>query len=147
MAANTRSATVGLQVNIPLYAGGGLDSRERESVAKKSQAEQELAAARRDVRLNVQDGFLSVKTGVSRISALEQSLTSARSALAATILGRDVGARTEPDVLDAQQRVFAAELDVVQARLDYLLGRLRLAAAAGELSEDTLRSLNDWLAS
>jgi outer membrane protein len=43
--------------------------------------------------------------------------------------------------------VFAAELDVVQARLDYLLGRLRLAAAAGELSEDTLRSLNDWLAS
>ncbi|MCM3607902.1 TolC family outer membrane protein [Cupriavidus pauculus] len=147
VAANTRSATVGLQVNIPLYAGGGLDSRERESVAKKSQAEQELAAARRDVRLNVQDGFLSVKTGVSRISALEQSLTSARSALAATILGRDVGTRTEPDVLDAQQRVFAAELDVVQARLDYLLGRLRLAAAAGELSEDTLRSLNDWLAS
>jgi outer membrane protein len=46
-----------------------LDSRERESVAKKSQAEQELAAARRDVRLNVQDGFLSVKTGVSRIAA------------------------------------------------------------------------------
>ncbi|WP_254615501.1 TolC family outer membrane protein [Cupriavidus basilensis] len=145
-ASNTRTATIGLQLNIPLYAGGGLDSRERESVARKSQAEQELAAARRDVRLNVQDGFLSVKTGVSRVAALEQSLTSARSALAATTLGRDVGTRTEPDVLDAQQRVFAAELDLIQARLDYLLGRLRLAAATGELSEDTLRSLNAWLA-
>ncbi|MGT2493848.1 TolC family protein [Cupriavidus basilensis] len=138
---NTRTATIGLQLNIPLYAGGGLDSRERESVARKSQAEQEVAAARRDVRLNVQDGFLSAKTGVSRVAALEQSLISARSALAATTLGRDVGTRTEPDVLDAQQRVFAAELDLVQARLDYLLGRLRLAAAAGELSEETLRSL------
>jgi len=78
-ASNTRTATIGLQLNIPLYAGGGLDSRERESVARKSQAEQEVAAARRDVRLKVQDGFLSVKTGVSRVAALEQSLTSARS--------------------------------------------------------------------
>jgi outer membrane protein len=146
-ASNSRTATVGVQLNIPLYAGGGLDSRERESVARKSQAEQELAAARRDVRLSVQDGFLSVKTGVSRVAALEQSLTSARSALAATTLGRDVGTRTEPDVLDAQQRVFAAELDLVQARLDYLFGRLRLAAATGELSEETLRSLNAWLVS
>ena len=142
-----RTALVGLQLNIPLYAGGGLDSRERESIARQRQAEQELAAARRDVRLKVQDGYLAVKTGVSRIAAVEQALVSARSALEATTLGRDVGTRTELDVLDAQQRAFAAELDLVQARVDYLLGRLRLSAAAGELSEESLRSLNAWLAS
>ncbi|MBC7858204.1 MAG: TolC family outer membrane protein [Burkholderiaceae bacterium] len=142
-----RTAMVGLQLNIPLYAGGGLDSREREAGAKKRQAEQELAAARRDVRLQVQDGFLAVTTGVWRIAALKQALVSARSALEATTLGRDVGTRTELDVLDAQQRMFAAELDLIQARVDYLLGRLRLAAAAGELSEDSLRTLGAWLAS
>ena len=142
----SRIAAIGLQLNVPLYAGGALDSREREAIAKQRQAGQELAAARRDVRLRVQDGFLAVKTGVSRIASLEQGLISARTALEATTLGRDVGTRTELDVLDAQQRVFAADLDLAQARFDYLLGRIRLAAAAGELGEGDLRSLNAWLA-
>ena len=142
-----RTALVGLQLNIPIYAGGGINSREREADARRRQAEQELAAARRDVRLQVQEGFLAVETGVSRIAALEQALVSARSALEATTLGRDVGTRTEPDVLDAQQRTFAAELDLIQARVDYLMGRLRLEAAAGELNEDSLRVLSAWLAS
>lgn len=142
-----RNAAIGLQLNIPLYAGGGLNSREREAIAKRSEAEQQVAAARRDVRIRVQDGYLAVKTGVSRIAAVEQALVSARSALDATTLGRDVGTRTELDVLDAQQRMYAAELDLVQARVDYLLGRLRLAAATGELSEESLRALRPWLAS
>lgn len=100
---------------------------------------------RRDVRIQVQDAYLAVKTGVSRISSYSQSLVSARTALEATTLGRDVGTRTELDVLDAQQRVFGAELDLAQARFDYLLGRVRLAASAGELGEADLRSLNGWL--
>lgn len=142
-----RTAQIGVQLTIPLYAGGGLDSREREALARQRQAEQEVAAARRDVRLKVQDGYLAVKTGVSRITAVKQALVSARSALEATTLGRDVGTRTELDVLDAQQRMYGAELDLVQARVDYLMGRLRLSAAAGELNEESLRSLNAWLGS
>jgi outer membrane protein len=140
-----RTGAIGLVLNVPLYAGGALDSRQRESVARLGQAEQGLAAARRDVRLKVHEGYLSVTTGVSRIAALEQALRSAYSALEATSGGRDVGTRTALDVLDAQQRLFGAELDLVQGRADYLLGRLRLAAAAGELDESTLRELGPWL--
>jgi outer membrane protein len=142
-----RNASIGLQLNVPLYAGGGLDSRQREAVARRGEAEQQLAAARRDVRLKVQEGFLAVTTGVARVAALEQALLSARSALQATSLGRDVGTRTALDVLDGEQRVAAAERELVQARADYLLGRLRLAAAAGDLSEETLRALGPWFAS
>ena len=98
------------------------------------------------MRLKVQEGYLSVTTGVARIASQEQALVSARSALEATTRGRDVGTRTALDVLDAQQRLYSAELDLVQGRADYLLGRLRLAAAAGELDEDSLRGLNPWLA-
>ncbi|MCW5635156.1 MAG: TolC family outer membrane protein [Rubrivivax sp.] len=142
----SRTASIGLQFNVPLYAGGGIHSRERESHARVRQAEQELAGARRDTRLEVQDTFLAVKTGVSRVGALEQQVRSAATALEATTLGRDVGNRTELDVLDAQQRLFAARLDLAQARTDYLLGRLRLAAAAGELGPGDLRALNAYLA-
>jgi outer membrane protein len=94
----------------------------------------------------VQDAFLAVKTGVARVGALEQSVLSAKTALEATTLGRDVGSRTELDVLDAQQRLFATQLDLAQARHDYLLGRVKLASAAGELHEDDLRLLNGYLA-
>lgn len=142
---NNRQASIGLQFNVPLYAGGALSSRERESIAKKRQSEQELAAAQRDARLQVQDAFLAVRTGVTRIAALEQSERSARTALEATTLGRDVGSRTELDVLDAQQRLFGAQLELAQARHDYLLGRLRLAFAAGALQDSDLRGLNAYL--
>jgi outer membrane protein len=141
-----RTAVLGLQFNVPLYSGGALTSREREAIAKQRQAEQELIAARRDARLQVQDAFLAVKTGVARIGSLEQSVASARTALAATTLGRDVGNRTELDVLDSQQRVYSSELELAQARTDYLLGRIRLGAAAGELQEGDLRALNAYLA-
>lgn len=117
----------------------------REVSAQSTLAEQELGAAQRDARLQVQDAFLAVKTGVARIGALEQSVLSARTALEATTLGRDLGTRTELDVLDAQQRLYTAELDLAQAKNDYLLGRVRLASAAGELREDDLRALNGYL--
>lgn len=142
---SARGASVGVQLTVPLYAGGALDSRWRESIARKNQAEQELSVAQRDARLQVQDAFLAVKTGVSRIGALDQSVLSARTALEATTLGRDLGTRTELDVLDAQQRLYTAELDLAQAKNDYLLGRIRLASAAGELREDDLRALNGYL--
>jgi outer membrane protein len=70
---------------------------------------------------------------------------SAATALEATTLGRDVGTRTELDVLDAQQRLFSAQLDLAQARNDYLLGRIQLAAAAGALNEADLAGLNHFL--
>ncbi len=142
-----RSASLGLQLNVPLYTGGGLNSREREALAKERQVGQELQAAQRDTRLKVQDAWLSVRTGAARIVALEQQQRSAMTALEATTLGRDVGNRTELDVLDAQQRLFTAQLDLAQARCDYLLGRVRLSAAAGDLQESELRALNTYLAS
>lgn len=144
-ASSDRNAAIGLQLTVPLYAGGGIDSREREAIARRDEAEDLLAAAKRDVRLQVQDAFLAVKTGVARIASSEQYLKSARSALAATTLGRDVGTRTELDVLDAQQRALTAEFDAAQAKVDYLLGRIRLAAAVGELSEVQLRETNGFL--
>jgi outer membrane protein len=133
---------IGVQFNMPLYAGGALDSQEREALARQREAEQQLSAVKRDVRLQVQDAYLAVRTGVSRITSSEQSLVSARKALEATTLGRDLGTRTELDVLEAQQRAFTGEFDLVQARLDYLLGRIHLASAAGDLSPQNLREIN-----
>ncbi|TFZ05935.1 type I secretion protein TolC [Ramlibacter henchirensis] len=141
----SRSTAIGVQLTVPLYTGGAINSRLRESLAKREQSEFDLAAAQRDMRLQVQDAFLATKSGAARVLSLEQSVVSARTALEATALGRDVGTRTELDVLEAQQRLFASQLELAQGRTDYLLGRVRLAAAAGELRENDLAELNAYL--
>ena len=141
----SRTTTIGLQVSIPLYAGGGLDSKEREARARYREAEHDLAAAQRDARLQTRDAFNAVKNGSSRIVALDQSVASARLSLESTIAGRDVGTRTTTDVLDAQSRFSLAQLELAQARYDYLLGRVKLGSAAGDLTDGDVRTLNTYL--
>ncbi len=140
-----RTASVGLQLSIPLYTGGALDSREREALAKMRQAEQELAGAQQDVQLQIHDAYLALHTGLARVQALQRAQDSSQSALDATVLGRDLGLRSQPDVLDAQQRFYAAQLDASQARIDVLLAQVRLAWAAGELSANDLQAIDATL--
>ena len=140
-----RTATLGLFLNVPLFTGGNLDSREREAQAKGRQSELELAALQRDVRLRVQEAFLAVNTGIARTVALQASERTARTALEATTTGRDIGTRTQLDVLDSQQRLFGSQQDLIQARVDLLVGRLRLAWTVGELDEDALRHIDSEL--
>ena len=137
-----RTASVGLQLSIPLYTGGTISSREREALAKIRQAEQELAGAQQDVQLQIHDAYLALHTGLARVQALQRAQESSQSALDATVLGRDLGSRSQPDVLDAQQRFYAAQLDASQARIDVLLAQVRLAWAAGELSENDLQAID-----
>lgn len=140
-----RTASVGLQLSIPLYTGGTISSREREALAKIRQAEQELAGAQQDVQLQIHDAYLALHTGLARVQALQRAQESSQSALDATVLGRDLGSRSQPDVLDAQQRFYAAQLDASQARIDVLLAQVRLAWAAGELSENDLQTIDATL--
>ena len=140
-----RTASVGLQLSIPLYTGGALNSREREALAKMRQTEQELAGAQQDVQVQIHDAYLALHTGLARVQALQRAQESSQSALDATVLGRDVGSRSQPDVLDAQQRFYAAQLDASQARIDVLLAQVRLAWAAGALSENDLRAIDATL--
>jgi outer membrane protein len=144
---NSRTTMVGLQLTVPLYTGGRLDSLSRESTARREQAQDDLEAARRDTRLAVEEAFLATGHGVARIHSLEQSLRSARTALESTTAGRDVGNRTEVDVLDAQTRSFSVERDLVVARVQYVLDRVRLSAAAGELRDSDVQAVNSWLVS
>ncbi|WP_395401919.1 TolC family outer membrane protein [Pseudoduganella sp. UC29_106] len=142
----TRSNTIGLQLNIPLYQGGALDSQQREAAARLREAQFNVDAARRDVRLQVRDAWLAVSDGAAQVLALEQSVKAARTAQEAAELGREVGMRTTLDVLNAQQSVYSAMYDLSKARVSWLMGSLRLSAAAGGLGEGEVRAVNAYLA-
>ena len=140
--AGAETGSIGLVLSVPIFSGGIIQSRVREAVALRDKAQQDLENTQRTVAQSVRQQYLNVTSGIAQVKALEQALTSTQSQLDSTILGRDVGVRTSVDVLNAQQQVFQTRRDLQQARYNYLLSTLRLKAAAGLLTEDSIADVN-----
>lgn len=123
---------IGLQLSIPLYAGGYVNSTIRQAVASHERAREVLEATRLDLGVRVHKEFRGMTEGVARISALEQAVRSADLALDSSRKSQMAGSRTMVDVLNAQQQKTTALRDLAQARYMYLLSRLRLQSLVGE---------------
>lgn len=142
---DSKAATIGLQLGLPLYQGGAASSRVREAVANQEKARQDLTLEVRQSALSTREAYLGVTSGAAQIRALEQALVSSQSSLDSTRLGLEVGVRTNVDVLNAQQQLFSAKRDLYKARYAYLISRLKLKSAAGSLAEEDLQQVNQWL--
>ncbi|SFN04833.1 outer membrane protein [Formivibrio citricus] len=142
----TATGQIMLQLSVPLYTGGNRSSQFREAIAKQDQQRDNVEAARRDTVLSTRKAFLGVQSGAAQIKALQQSLNSSKSLVDSTTLGKEVGVRTIVDVLNAQQQYYSTRYDLTSARCNYLLSRLQLAAAVGDLGEKDLEEVAGWLA-
>lgn len=142
---DSTSRIIGLQLAIPLYQGGIVNSRVREAIANEDKARQDLENALRSAELAARQGYLGVTSGIAQVRALEAALVSSQSSLDSTRLGQEVGVRTQVDVLNAQQQLFSARRDLAQARYNYILSLLRLTASGGQLGETDLQRVNAWL--
>jgi outer membrane protein len=141
----TKATQVGLQLSIPLYQGGGTQSKIRQALANKDKAEQDLENTRRTVAQNVRQSYLGVTNGAAQVKAFEAALVSNQSSLDSTVLGRDVGVRTGVDVLNAQQQLFQAQRDLQSARYSAVMSQLKLKSATGRLQEEDLAEVNRLL--
>ena len=142
-----KSASIGLQLQIPIYQGGLVSSKVREAVANQQKALDDLEAAKRQADLDTRSAYLNLSSSVAQIKSYEQALNSSQSQLDSTNLGYEVGVRTSVDVLNAQQQYFSAKRDLLQSRYTYLLNILSLKSAVGLLSESDLLSVNQQLVS
>jgi outer membrane protein len=142
---DTRSTVAGIQLALPIYQGGAINSRVREAIANQSRARDDLEGSRRSAEFNARQAYLGITSGIAQVQALEAALVSTQSQLASTRLGQEVGVRTQVDVLNAQQLLFSARRDLAQSKYNYVLSLLRLEAAIGELTEDDLGAVNEWL--
>lgn len=142
---DSRTAALGVQLNVPLYQGGAIQSRLREAEANRDRAREDLENVRRNVALQVRQAYLGVVNGIAQVGALQQALKSSESVLEASKLGQEVGVRTNLDVLNAQQQLYSTRRDLYQAEYNYLISQLRLKAAVGTLSEDDLTKVNQAL--
>lgn len=142
----TNQGSIGVQLNMPLFAGFAVQNRVKETLALEEQARANLQHAQREVIQNTQAAFFDLQSGHSRVEALQAAEASSLSALQANQLGYEVGVRINIDVLNAQSQLYQTRRDLAQARYNVLLGSLQLEYAAGVLDMDSVKRINALLA-
>lgn len=132
---------VGINFQLPLFAGFSVQNKVKESLALESKARSDLEAAQRSVAINTRSAFLGVQSLQAQVKAYEAAEISSQSALDANKLGYQVGVGINMDVLNAQSQLFDTKAKLAKARYDVLLGGLKLRQVAGLLSSQDIQAV------
>ena len=139
---DTDNTYIGVDVTIPLYAGGSNRARESEARALKNIAEHELRQTELDASANVRSAFLLVQSSALLTEAAERLVQSTRLSSEAAQQGFELGTVTNVDVLNALRDQFNAERDLQRARYEQINYYLLLKREAGTLSSQDLAEIS-----
>jgi protease secretion system outer membrane protein len=134
--------SLGLQLTIPIFSGGSVNSNVRQALAALERAEHALEAGRRDLGVRVHKELRGITEGVPKIKALEQALRSADQLVLSSRKSFEAGSRTVVDMLNAEQQRMTVLRDLAQARYVYLISRIRLLALVGEADAEAMAGIN-----
>jgi TolC family type I secretion outer membrane protein len=136
------NSSIGVQMNLPLYSGGYIESTVREARAQQVRLSEVLEATQLDLGVRVHTEFNGITEGIDRVKALEVAARSAEVALDSARKSVLAGVRTSLDVLNAQQQRTQVLRDLAQARYGLLLSRVRLLSLAGRIDETAFTQLS-----
>lgn len=142
---NAVQASAAIQVNVPLYQGGLVNSQVRQAEDDYATAAANRENAYRTVVVGVRQNYNNVMAGISKIKADQQAIVSAQSSLDSNTEQYKVGTSTMIDVLIALQNVYNAKQNYASDQYNYLLSTLQLKQAAGTLGPNDLAEINLWL--
>jgi outer membrane protein len=140
------TASLGVQLALPLYAGNSIQNRVKETLVLEEKARNDFDTARRGVAQGTRVAFFGYQSGLAQAQALEAAEASSKLALEATELGYKVGVRVNLDVLNSQTQLYNTQSDLSKARYGVLLAGLRLRQAAGTLQPADVGAVNALLA-
>ena len=138
----SRVNQLGIQVTVPLYAGGGTAAKVREAVSAWEKAQFDLEAAQLLAESNAVQAFEGRLAAQAQIQALQLAIDAAQLAVTGNVAGVRLGTRTPLDVLTSEQQLATARKDWRKARYDLILQTGKLKGAAGLLEREDLMALN-----
>lgn len=137
--------SLGVQLNVPIYSGGAIQSSVRKAQNSFVLASQDLSLTHRSVVRTTRNAYNTVIAAISAIKAFEQSVLSANKALEATEAGFEVGTRTIVDVLDSTRNLYNAKRNLSSTRYAYIQNVLLLKRAAGTITDEDISAINTGL--
>jgi outer membrane protein len=138
LSTRVNSHQTGLQLSIPLFAGGATQSKVREAMALEKKAKDELTGAQRNASSQVRQTFAGVMNGQAQVEALEAAVEASKNSVASNKIGFKIGTRINPDVLNAEQQLYSTLRDLNKARIDAVMQSLKLKATTGSLTAEDL---------
>ena len=135
---DTESASITARLTVPLYQAGGVSSRVREAKQVAVQRRDEFNQALRDALETASRSWEALITARSQIRAFSAEIRAAEIALEGVEQEALVGSRTVLDVLDAEQELFEAKVNLVSALRDEVVAAYSLRAATGDLTAQKL---------
>ena len=140
-----KTDSIGLQLNIPIYSGGYVNATVKQSVAKLTMANEKLTERQRAVSADIRKYFNAITNGIAKIRAYEQAVKSNEIAVIGTQKAYQAGIRTNVEVLNAQEKLFAAKRDLARERYQFMFHRVMLKQSAGTLAINDIQEMNTWL--
>lgn len=134
----TNSASIGLNLTIPIYQGGRVSAEVRQSKETLGQARIEVDVARDTVRQAVTAAWTQYVAAQQVVAANRELVSAAQLALSGVIEERDVGQRTTLNVLEAQAEVITAQINLATAERDVVAASYAILSAMGRLSPTRL---------
>lgn len=125
-------------VTIPLYQQGDVSSRVREAKQVASQRRLEVRESLRQAREEAVSAWEGLETARAQIQAFEQAVRANGIALEGVRQENEVGARTVLDVLDAEQELLDAQVNLVTAQRDEIVASYQVLSAIGRLTAGSL---------
>lgn len=136
---------IGLQLSMPIYAGGYVSAQARQALAALNEAEQRYEAARRRLATQVRKEYQTIREGSLKVLALEAAERSGLQSLISNEKGFMAGTRTRIDILNASETLASTRVELAKERLTYLLAYLRLLGLSGALDRPAIQAVNRWL--
>ncbi len=143
---DTEILNVRVELRLPLYQGGLVNSQVKEATYLYQRARKEQERLVRSVERSTRSTYWGVISAIGRVEALQQSVAALELALDGRQKGFRSGLFPSQDVLDGVRDLFRSRRDYARARYDYILNSLRLKQMVGTLSEEDIVAVNQWLA-
>lgn len=135
---SSTSANIGATLSVPIYSGGRTSAQVRQKKEQLGQARIEVDVTRDLVRKNVAAAWNSYTAARENVDANRASVAAAQLALNGVIEERNVGQQTTLDVLNAQNVVFNAQINLAGSERDVVIASYGILQAMGRLSVERL---------
>jgi len=129
---------VRLQATVPIYQNGSEWSKIRQAKELVAQRRNELDSARRTQAENVIRAWRQLDSSRSRVTSFEAQVRANEVALNGVRQEALVGSRTTLDVLNAEQELLNAQVNLIQARHDVQVSYYGVLGGVGRLTARTL---------
>ncbi|MCP8882116.1 TolC family outer membrane protein [Devosia sp. XJ19-1] len=132
------SASLGFQINIPIYSGGRMGSAVRQANLNQIKSEVDAMSAYDQIREAVISAWTGIQSADAQISAAQAAVSSSNTVLDGVIQERDLGAATTLDVLNAQADLTSAREALINASNGKIIATFSLLSAMGRLTAHDL---------